>query len=432
MKACPAKPGTKNSVSNYRPYPEYKDSGVDWLGEVPTHWEVLKLRRTLQRQRRKNNDGKVREMLSLSAYRGVVAKEYDDEALVRPHEENQNYQVVEPGQLVVNPMWVINSSIGVSGVSGIVSPAYRVYDIVAGLDDYYFHNLLKSSLYLTQYNRYIRGLTTYDRSVREGDFLDIEALIPPLPEQQAIGRFLDHKTSEIDELIAAKERLIELLQEKRAALIIQAVTKGLDPDVPMKDSGVAWLGRVPAHWEVKRLKHTTKEHCAGPFGSSLTKDMYGGSTFRVYGQEQVIPGDFTVGDYYIPEEKYQEMIRFSVQPGDVLLSCVGTFGGAAIVPLDAEPGIINPRLIKIRPASSQILPEYLELLLKSSLAYTQMEEVSQGGTMDIINLGLVLRLLLPSPPISEQLAMRRFVDRRTSEIDELVLRVKYGIEHLQE
>jgi len=116
-----------------------------------------------------------------------------------------------------------------------------------------------------------------------------------------------------------------------------------------KHSGVGWLGQIPPHWELMRVKHTLSKYLAGPFGSTLKKDMYGGSIYRVYGQEQVIPVDFTVGDYYIPETKYKEMQRFIVQPGDVLLSCVGTFGRAAIVPPEAEPGVINPRLILLRP-----------------------------------------------------------------------------------
>jgi len=204
-----------------------KDSGVEWLGEVPEHWEVRSLRRILTRRRIKNGSAE-RPMLSLSAYRGIVFKEYDDEALVRPTEENSDYVVVKPGQLVVNPMWVINSSIGVSTISGIVSPAYRVYDVSSDVFGLFLHNLTKSLPYISQYNRYIRGLTTYDRSVREDDFLNIEALIPPLPEQHAITAFLDRQTAGIDALVGKVEDAIDRLKEYRTALISAAVTGKID------------------------------------------------------------------------------------------------------------------------------------------------------------------------------------------------------------
>ena len=197
--------------------------------------------------------------------------------------------------------------------------------------------------------------------------------------------------------VAKKEQLIELLHEKRSALITRAVTKGLDPTVPMKDSGVEWLGEIPAHWRAVRVKNALLGRISGPFGSSLTKDSYGGSTYRVYGQEQVISGDFGVGDYYIPDSKYYVMKRYAVQEGDVLLSCVGTFGKAAVVPRSIEPGIINPRLILLRPDQRTIVPAYLECFLKSGLSFAQMDKISRGGTMDIINLATISPLVMPLP-----------------------------------
>lgn len=226
--------------------------------------------------------------------------------------------------------------------------------------------------------------------------------------------------------------MIKLLQEKRTALITHAVTKGLEPNVPMKDSGIEWLGQIPEHWGVVRLRHILVDRIAGPFGSSLTKDLYGGGTYRVYGQEQVIPGDFTIGDYYIPEKKFREMSRFQVTAGDVLLSCVGTFGRAAVVPSGIEPGIINPRLILLRPDSCKAHSEYLELFLKSRISFSQMDERSRGGTMDIINLSLVSDLVVPLPPLDEQRTIRTILDRETGRIGTLIAKVQEAIERLKE
>ncbi|MBI2227519.1 MAG: restriction endonuclease subunit S [Deltaproteobacteria bacterium] len=180
------------------------------------------------------------------------------------------------------------------------------------------------------------------------------------------------------------------------------------------------------------MKYTLKGRLSGPFGSSLTKESYGGDTYRVYGQEQVIPGDFTIGDYYIPEAKFRTMTRYAVAPGDVLLSCVGTFGRAAVVPEGIEPGIINPRLILLRPARGVIVPDYLNLFLKSELAYAQMDEITRGGTMDIINLSTISALIMPLPPRAEQEEILTAVWAESSKLDKLLARIRAAIDRLKE
>ena len=171
---------------------------------------------------------------------------------------------------------------------------------------------------------------------------------------------------------------------------------------------------------------------AGPFGSSLTKDLYAPQGYRVYGQEQVIPADFAIGDYYIPEDLYYEMKRYAVSAGDVLVSCVGTFGKVAVVPLEAEPGIINPRLAKLVPKKDTILPIYLGLLLRSKVVFEQMEQVSRGGTMGVINLSLLSELQLPLPRLEEQADIASFLSRKTVEINALIEKKERLIKLLQE
>ena len=199
-----------------------------------------------------------------------------------------------------------------------------------------------------------------------------------------------------------------------------------------KDSGVEWLGEIPVHWDVRRLKYLTKDMIAGPFGSSLTKDLYTTEGYRVYGQEQVIPADFSIGDYYIPEDLFLTMTRYAVNAGDVLVSCVGTFGKVAVVPLEVEPGIINPRLVKLVPNKDVILPAYLGLLLRSQVAFEQIEQVSRGGTMGVINLGLLSDLLLSLPSLDEQRTIATYLDCETARINALIAKKEQSIELLQE
>jgi type I restriction enzyme S subunit len=171
---------------------------------------------------------------------------------------------------------------------------------------------------------------------------------------------------------------MELLKEKRQAVISHAVTRGLNLHAPMKPSGIEWLGNVPAHWDVKRIKFVSDSVKAGPFGSALTKDVYVGTGYRVYGQEQVIPNDFSIGDYFITPEKYEELCQYSVLPGDILISCVGTFGKIAIVPGNIEPGIINPRLIRLR-CSKAIKAEYLVEVMRSNVTFEQFSSFTRSA-----------------------------------------------------
>jgi type I restriction enzyme S subunit len=172
----------------------------------------------------------------------------------------------------------------------------------------------------------------------------------------------------------------------------------------MRDSGVEWIGEVPEHWEVKKLKYLMSSTFAGPFGSSLKIEDYTKSGYRVYGQEQVIPADFSIGDYYIGDKKFKKMRRYEVQSGDILISCVGSFGKIAMFPEQAERGIINPRLICMRP-KAEFLPMYISNFLLSPICFSQFEKMSRGGTMGVINLGLLSSLVVTVPPIKEQLAV---------------------------
>jgi type I restriction enzyme S subunit len=253
-----------------------------------------------------------------------------------------------------------------------------------------------------------------------------------LAEQTQIARFLDHETARIDALIEEQQRLIELLKEKRQAVISHAVTKGLDPTVPMKDSGVEWLGEVPAHWSVSPLKFLVDEKVAGPYGASLTKAMYTDSGYRVYGQQQVISDDFSIGDYYISEEKFSEMQRYVVFPGDVLISVMGTIGRVSVVPVGFEVGIINPRLVRYKFAQRKVAPEFVKILLMSLRYQSRLREESQGSTMEGLNMVILGDLPLVLPPLDEQLSIVAFVKAYDFSFNELVEQAESAVGLLQE
>jgi len=426
-----------------KPYPKYTQSNVPWLGAVPDHWEIDRMKWTVtacQNGVWGDDPDKDKGVLCVRVAdfdRVRFRVDLDDPTMraIPMHQlpsrllNNGNLLLEKSGGGEQQPvgavvLWtsdepaVCSNFIGKMPVSDGYSPDYLCY--------------LHAALYSGRVNTRSIKQNTGIQNLDSASYLNERVSLPPLHEQQTIVAFLDRETAKIDAMISKKERLIELLEEKRTAIISHAVTKGLDPNAPMKDSGIDWLGKIPAHWDVKPVNRVLREYMAGPFGSSLTKDTYGGAVFRVYGQEQVIPGDFRRGDYYIPEVKFREMKRFAVRPGDVLLSCVGTFGRVAIVPNDAEPGIINPRLIKLSPCLGLLQPEYLELFLGSELAYAQMDELSRGGTMDVINLSMVARLTMPLPPKDEQDQIVEYTGHETTQLDSIVDKNRAVIDKLRE
>ncbi len=424
-------------------YSQYKDSGVQWLGEVPAHWLIDRIKASVESARNgvwgeepKGDESDIacvrvadfdRTKLLVKepvpTYRSITEKERAGRLLSRGNlllEKSGGGDLQPVGQVVMYQLEVP------AVCSNFVAKVMLKQGMVSG-----FWNYLHSAAYSVGVNLGSINQTSGIQNLDQDRYFNERAPYPPAVEQTDIAAFLDRETAKIDALIAEQEKLLTLLAEKRQATISHAVTKGLNPDAPMKDSGVAWLGEVPAHWEVVPLKRLLSNVKAGPFGSALTKEMYVGAGYRVYGQEQVIPADFSVGDYYIDEGKFAELQQYAVKPGDILISCVGTFGKIAIVPEGIEPGVINPRLIRLR-VLPRLAARYLEAVLRSSVVFEQFSMVSRGGTLDVINIGTLSAVTLVVPPPWEQEAILKFLDVETTKLDALKVEAECAIDLLKE
>ena len=252
-------------VPALRPYPRKKDSGVEWLGEVPEHWDIRRVKYLLKECDTRSVDGS-EELLRVSQYTGVTPRSPTgdvDEPDTRAA-SLVGYKRVEPNDLVVNIMLAWNGSMGVSQFRGITSPAYCVYRFRANSHPWYFHHLLRSPIYKARIKSVSTGIVESRLRLYTDDLYRLEALVPPLPEQTAIVRFLDHADRRIRRYIRAKQKLIALLEEQKQAIIHQAVTGKIDvrtgqPYPSYKDSGVEWLGEVPKHWEVRQFTRIAVE-----------------------------------------------------------------------------------------------------------------------------------------------------------------------------
>jgi len=267
----------------------------------------------------------------------------------------------------------------------------------------------------------------------------IPVLVPPLPEQHRIAEILDAA----DEAIRQTERVIAKLKAVKAGLLHDLLTRGLDQHGHLRDPHAhseqfkdSPLGRIPREWNVGGLSSFLKESDGikpGPFGSSITKRMYMSGGYRVYGQEQVIAGTLSVGDYYISQSKYLELQSFAVHEMDLLVSLVGTIGEVLVIHSPFEPGVINPRLIRLRPNPVECDIEFLKHLLVSTLVRGQMTRIAQGGTMSVLSGAVLRKLTLAKPPTKEQSRIATILNRhgariRAEEVELAKLRrVKRGL-----
>lgn len=230
-------------------YSEYKDSGVKWLGEIPSHWELLKSKYLWKETFENSTSGK-EDLLSVSQYTGVTKSKADSRS-----ESLIGYKIVHKDDLVINIMLAWLGGLGVSNDEGVVSPAYCTYKLIRDYNPKFLHYLYKTPMYLAEFARHSTGVVPSRWRMYTDDFGQVVSLLPPVGEQDAIVRYLDATTSKIDKAIAMQQKMIDLLNERKQIIIQNAVTKGLDENVEMKDSGVECFGLIPSHWKVIGWNH---------------------------------------------------------------------------------------------------------------------------------------------------------------------------------
>ena len=408
-------------------YQKYKSTNYQWVGDIPDHWDCNRIGRTTYVKGRIGWKGlRSEDFLDEGPYlltgTDFVNGSINWSTCYRVDEERY---AEDPFIIIKNDDVLItkDGSIGkiahvreIKGPSTLNSGIFVTRPLNKKYLQRYFYWIVSSSLFsqFIEYNSSGSTILHLYQNVFERFFFPL----PTIPEQKLITQYLDKKIQKIDSLMQKIEKKIKLLKEENNALINQYVTKGTDPNVEMKDSGIDWVGDIPKHWEIKKIGYLNEDLISGPFGSSLTKDLYVKDGFKIYGQEQVIKDDFDYGDYFITEEKYNEMIKYKVRPNDILISCVGTFGKIAKVPFGCKSGIINPRLIKLT-LKEDIHPDYFLIVLRSHFSYQQLESLSRGGTMGVINLSILKELVFLLPQIDEQVNITNIINKHNFSIEKI-------------
>lgn len=233
-------------IADLKPYPAYKDSGVPWLGKVPSMWNIAR-NGGLFVQRNETGFAHL-PILEVSLKTGVRVRNFDQSGRKQVMSDRDKYKRARKGDLAYNMMRMWQGAIGMAPIDGLVSPAYVVARPLRGIEPRFYLNLFRTDAYMGEIDKFSHGIVKDRNRLYWEDFKQMPSLVPPLEEQAAIVRFLDHADRLIKRYIRAKQKLIKLLEEQKQAIIHRAVTRGLDPNVRLKPSGVEWLGDVPEHW----------------------------------------------------------------------------------------------------------------------------------------------------------------------------------------
>lgn len=406
-----------------------KESGIDWIGQIPEEWESGKVKyfskisagATPDRNNLLFWNGDINWMSSGEVNQEIV--KYTAETITNLALKKSSTKLLPIGtvMLAMNGQGKTKGTVAILAIETASNQSLASF-IVDGnrLNNQYLYYFFKAGY------SYIRGLKGEDRDGLNLQLVsNITVLLFDIKEQQKIADFLDKKTTQLDKVKSLLEEQIQKLKDYRSSLIYETVTKGLDKTVPMKDSGIEWIGQVPEGWGVSKLKFTLEKVSnnikVGPFGSSLSGDAIRSSGKWVYKQRNVLDNNFTETDTFISDAKWKELKNFSVVSGDILLTTRGTIGRIAIVPKDYFEGILHPCLMKFRVDSHIVQPRLIKYFFNdTTLVKEQLKFLSNSTTIDVIYSYNLKNIIIPIIPLEEQYGILEYLDKHASNVDALI------------
>ena len=400
------------------------------MSDVPAHWEVRRLKHVLKEREARSTDGR-EQLLRVSQYSGVTKRAVVDgsDTPDTRAESLIGYKCVERYDFVVNIMLAWNGSMGVSKYRGIVSPAYCVYGVMKSGNPWFFHYLFRSENYKAYIKTASTGVVDSRLRLYTEDLYCLYSVVPPLPEQAAIVRYLDHVGERIRRYVSGKQRLIRLLEEEKQAVIHRAVTRGLDPNVSLKPSGVEWLGDIPAHWEVAALRHRYSQ-C---LGKMLDSKRITGSHLLPYLRNTDIQWDrINTEGLSTMDISPDEYDRYTVRHGDLLVCEGGEVGRCAIWSDQLTRCGFQKALHRLRPLNAG--QDVVQFMYYSLRVAAKSQAFNDGQLSTIAHLtGEKLRThRFPFPTFHEQNAIVRYLDKSIADIDVATSHARRQIELLQD
>ena len=427
-----------DSVGTLEPYSAYKASGVPWLWDMPKHWTVKRGKALFHCVDIRSSTGE-EELLTVSSERGVVPRSSATVTMFKA-ESYAGYKLCWPGDLVINSLWAWARGLGVSRRHGIISSAYGVYRLRPSYSEYsaYIHELVRSTPFNWELQVRSKGIWISRLQLTDEAFLGAPFPLPPPQEQAAIVHYLDHVDRRIQRYISAKQKLIALLEEQKQAVIHQAVTGQIDvrngrPYPAYKPSGVEWLGKMPEHWEVRRLGYL-----ATKFGSGITP-RGGASVYQQNGvpflrSQNIHFNGLRLKDVArITPRLHRELRGSHVRPGDVLLNITGaSIGRVCSAPSDLVEANVNQHVCIIRPTQSRLLPNLLAAYLSTPIMQREIQLEQSGASREGLTLQSIRNFKIIVPPLPEQIAIVKYLGKATANIEIAIELAQAHIELLRE
>ncbi len=429
------------SLRRFNPYPAYKDSGVEWLGEIPEHWEVRRLKHlaSLNPESLAEDTDPGLEMVYVDIG-GVdsLGRIVEQQSLTFATAPSRARQLVRDGDVIVSTVRTYLRAIAPINdpePNLVVSTGFAVVRPADDLTTDYAAYALRAPYFVERVVANSKGVSF--PAINESEMARYAIAAPPPEEQRAIAAFLDRETARIDALVAKKERLIELLQEKRTTLITRAVTKGLDPNVPMKDSGVEWLGEIPAHWEAMRMRSVLSGIEQG-WSPECEARIANDEEWGILKAGCVNRGLFVELEHKALPLDLNPIPALEVKAGDLLMSRASgseeLVGSAACVQSCRPRLLLSDKIFRLHPDSLRVRPRFLAMALNSRPVRAQIESALSGGSGLANNIpqSTVKDLILAIPQLQEQATLLVHLDGETAKIDTLVAKIHEGIDCLKE
>lgn len=418
----------KHMINDLKPYPAIKGSGVAWLGEVPEHWELKRAKclfRKMNRPVRDSDD-------VVTCFRdGTVTLRKNRR--VRGFTESLKeigYQGIRRGDLVIHAMDAFAGAIGVADADGKGTPVYSVCEPSPTANSHFYAYAVREMARSQWIQALAKGIRERSTDFRFEGFAAQPVPLPPIAEQTAIVRFLDHADRKIRRYIRAKQKLIKLLEEQKQAIIHRAVTRGLDPDVRLKPSGVEWLGEIPEHWDVVALKHVLKKLVDCEHKTAPAVDH---SDYRVVRTTAVRNGQLRLaGTYCTTADSFAAWTQRAIpEPGDVIFTREAPAGEACLVPEDAQI-CLGQRTVLMKLRRNQYDGQFLVHMIYSGPPRLRIQLASQGSTVGHFNMDDIGWMKVLVPPLGEQLLIVEAISRDTEELIAAIEKAERELDLLHE
>lgn len=410
-------------------YPNYRQPKMRWLPAVPEHWNEQRAKTFFREVDERSKTGQ-EELLSVSHLTGVTPRSQKKVTMFKAA-SYVGSKLCRPGDIVINTLWAWMAALGASRHVGIVSPAYGVYrpHHADSFNPAYLDYLLRTRAYVAEYIGRSTGIRSSRLRLYPNQFLDIALIQPPRPEQDQIIAYLRAQDAHIARFIQAKRDLIKLLTEQKLRIIDHAITRGLDASVALKPSGIEWLGEVPEHWEVLRLRRLAKDSIKNGVGESA---QHFREDWPRYIRITDIAGPTALKDSTKASLPPEVASRAPLNPGDLLFAAVGaTFGKSYLHTQTGYPCCYAGFLVKVSP-NELVTSEFLSLWAQSNVYWDQLRSQVIQATIQNFSASRYKDLVVPVPPVEEQKTICRWITDECKPLDDAIARTEEEIKLIRE